>query len=242
MKKLSIFLILAITVVAVAVAAHRGITPSDKTVKRTFTMQSFDKIDISKAIEVVYEQTSGNSYSVTISAPENIIDHVISKQSRRTLKLSLGNISVYGSPLVKITVKSPVLKEVKMSGATEFKAKSVNFPGQEFEIEASGASSIGIGKITAKKIGIDLSGASKATISKIDSDEVDADASGASHITLSGKTNSVDLDSSGASSINAKKLKAINGKLEASGASSISSSVKNTFHESVSGASRISNN
>lgn len=246
-KNYSLITFLLLTVVgAVAVQACSSATfiePSNKMQSQSYNYANFDEIKVSSTFEVQYQQSADNSWSVEISAPDNIMPYVVVKQHEDGISLSLKDgISARKNYNLKAKIVAPSLEEIDLSGAASFVADNVNNAGRGIELNGSGASSFLIKTIVASEVEVDLSGASKLQVSNIDTRELDIDASGASDATIAGKAQKVEFQASGASSINAKSLKAQVGELKASGASDINSSVANVLQQSSSGGSTIKNN
>lgn len=262
MKKIAIFTALLVVIGIVAVQARTLIEPSKKIETRSFNISNFDELKVVTVYDVEYEQTTGNTWSVEVSAPDNIMPYVRVSRKGDCLVLSLEKgLSTRGSYCLKAKIKAPVLSEIDLSGASSFKANKINLAGRELELDATGASKFDIksvvaskveidftgassfkaGAVTAGELEIDSTGASDINISNITAANVEVDATGASNIDLSGKAEYVEIKATGASNIKAKSLKAISGKLQASGASVVSSHVANTLYMRATGASSIKN-
>lgn len=242
MKKTILLSVIAIIAASIVGVAASRVSPSKNKTTRNLTMQAFDEIETHSAIDVVFQQASTNTYSVAITAPENIQQYIKVNQRRDKITITVDrNVSFNGNCDIKAVVKSPTLSDIELNGASSFKCSGLNMVGHNVDIEANGASSIEISSLKAVGLEIEANGASTVKISKITATSVEAEASGASTVNLDGKTDEADLDANGASTISASKLKATFGKLEASGASSIESSIKNVRSTRSSGASSIDN-
>lgn len=260
MKKIFTLSLLALVVGLVALAAP--IMPSKKTVTKSFAITNFDELRVTCVYDVEYEQTSTNTWSVEITAPDNIFPYLEVKRSGHTLVLAVSKkLSTQGNYKLKAKIKAPMLKEVNLSGSSSFKAGKINLAGTKLELEASGASQYDIKSVIASKLDVDmsgssmanigsvavqavdveLSGASDAKLANITADNVEVEASGASSADVSGKTDSVEVGASGSSVVKASSLKSRIGKLSASGASDISANVANVLLQRSSGASTIKN-
>lgn len=260
MKKIFALSLLALVVGLVTFAAP--VAPSKKSLTKSFNITNFDELKVSCIYDVEYEQTSSNTWSVEITAPENIFPYLEVKRSGHCLVLSVSKkLSTQGDYKLKAKVKAPVLNEVTLSGASSFKAGKINLAGNKMEIEASGASKYDIKSVVASKLEVDMSGASSAnigsvavqtvdleasgasevTLRNVTADKIEVEANGASTATLAGKTDNVEVQASGSSVVKCGSLKSRIGKLSASGASEISSSVSNVLLQRSSGASTIKN-
>lgn len=242
MKKI-VFAVLAVALVGTGFyISARGIVPSKKITTIEKTLSSFDEVKVSSAISATYVQTSGNNYKVTVSAPENVIDRVGVVQDKNEIKIGMAQKTSFdGTPNIKVIIYSPVLSDVEVSGASLFRASAISLPGRKIEIEASGASSVNIDRITGTKIDVEASGASKIRLGNVASQSLDVELTGASTVVLEGKSEKVDFEASGASSIKASSLVASIGELSCRGASVINSNVTNVTSRKISGASSIKN-
>ena len=252
-------LLLLVAVGVVAIQARASVDPSNKIETKSFNFSNFDEIRVTDSFDVEYVQSTGNTWSVEVTAPDNIIPYVVVKRHEEGISLSLKGVSTDKDFTLKAKIVAPALEEINISGASSFSANEINV--HSLDLEASGASYFNIKKIASSDLEIkltgasatniegvdtgefdlDLSGASKADI-KIKTGEADVELSGASVATLSGNVGNVEMEASGASTINAKSFNANNGSLQASGASKIDANVANLRHQRATGGSTINNN
>lgn len=239
------------------------ITPSKKIVTKSLTVNSFDELKISNTVDVKFIQTSGKP-SVTVQAPDNLMDRVIVKTEGNKLIVRLQkNTSISGwkskGNLIVVTISAPAPSEIDMSGATSFTADALNV--KNFELDLSGASSVKIGNLTATKCEFDVSGASSvklnaANVSDSDFDisgassvsvmnykgnSTSVDISGASNVSITGTTSILDLEVSGTSKASLANLTATKGKVEVSGMSNARTHIKSMTSQSVTGMSSLDN-
>lgn len=223
--------------------SHNTIKGSDKKVTQKIDVTSVKSIVASYGVEVVYIQDSETS--AEFSAPDNWIDFFRFKVSNGKLKIwreGRQNLSYTNSTCrPTLTIKSPEIYSVDLSGASSFVSNSIDLKNQDFEVQLSGASSFAVEKMICKELDLSLSGASSAYISELEAELTKASCSGASGAVLVGHTSSVDFKCSGASNITANHLTSETGSVRASGASNIKSNIKNVTYMESSGMSRISN-
>ena len=263
MKKLSLItLLIALVVGIVAVEARTLIQPSKKIVTKSYKVSNFDELKVRSVYDVEYEQTSGNTWSVEITAPDNIMPYVEVRRSGSCLILALKkDLSTRGDYKLKAKIKAPALVDIELSGASSFKTGKINLAGRELEIDATGASEFDFKAIVASKFDVDLSGASTLKVGSVSATDINVDAagasnvdmrgvstsdtslqaSGASDIDIAGKTESLIVKASGASKVQTDALRTASGKLEARGASDIKAAVANVLYQRASGASTITN-
>jgi hypothetical protein len=200
-----------------------------------YTFANFTRVEISSAFEFQIRQSS--SYSINVTADDNVIDHVQISQDGQTLKIRVGGVPSFRRVTLKASVTMPQLGGLTVSGAS--RGTVANFNSTEaVSIAVSGASRVA-GDITAGDIGFDVSGASTIELEG-SADNMVAVVSGASRSSLDDFTvNNANVNIRGASTgtIN------LDGRLDAnvSGASTllyVGDPVMGTIN--VSGASTLS--
>jgi len=214
-------IIIAAIVVAVSVTCTLlvlegcpgGLVGSGNLETETYAFADFKEVEISSAFGFEIEQSS--SYSINITADDNIMEYVRVSQDGQTLKIGLSRVMWLGPVTLKVSVTMPELSGLDVSGASRGTVSGFS-SAEDLDIMVSGASRV-TGDITAGNVDFDISGASTIQLEGSASDMV-ADVSGASSFKLDDFTvNNANVDFSGASSgtIN------LNGRLDAdvSGAS-----------------------
>lgn len=251
-------LLLLVAVGVVAIQARASVDPSNKIETKSFNFSNFNEVSVSANFDVEYVQSSGNTWCVEVTAPDNIIPYVVVKRHEEGISLSLKGVSTDKDFTLKAKIVAPALEEIKLSGASTFSANEINV--HSLDLDALGASSFKIQKIASSDLEVKLSGASVANINGVDTGEFDLDLSGASIadikvktgeadvelsgasvVTLSGNVGYVEMEASGASTINAKSFKANSGSLQATGASKIDASIANLTQQRATGGSTINN-
>ena len=178
-----------------------------------YAFTNFTRVEISSAFEFEIEQSS--SYSINITADDNVIDYVQVSQVGQTLKIRLGTVTWFGPVTLRASVTMPQLSDLTVSGASRGTVSDFNST-EDLDITVSGASKV-TGDITAGNVEFDISGASTIQLEGSGND-MDAIVSGASRFNLDDFTvNNADVNFSGASSGTVN----LNGRLDAnlSGAS-----------------------
>ena len=214
-------IIIAAIVVAVSVTCTLlvlrgcpgGLVGSGNLETETYAFADFTEIEISSAFEFEVEQSS--SYSINVTADDNIMEYVRVSQDGQTLKIGLRTVMWLGPVTLKVSVTMPELSGLDVSGASRGTVSGFSST-EDLAIMVSGASRV-TGDITAGNVDFDISGASTIQLEGSANDMV-TDVSGVSRFDLDDFTvNNADVDFSGASSgtIN------LNGRLDAdlSGAS-----------------------
>jgi len=212
-----------------------GLIGSGNLETEEYAFTNFTKVEISSAFE--FEVNQSSSYSINVTADDNVMDYVRVSQVGQTLKIGLGTVTWLGPVTLRASVTMPQLSGLTVSGAS--RGDIYDFSSTEdLDITVSGASRVN-GDITAGNVEFDISGASTIQLEGSANDMV-ASVSGASRFNLGGFTvNNADVNFSGASSgtIN------LDGRLDAelSGASRLSYIGEPTMGDiDTSGASTIS--
>jgi hypothetical protein len=190
-----------------------GLIGSGNLETEEYAFTNFTKIEIGSAFEFEIKQSS--SYSINVTADDNVIDYIQVSQVGQTLKIRLGTLHFLGSTTLRASVTLPQLHGLTVSGASRGTVSDFS-SAEDLDITVAGASRL-TGDITAGDVEFDISGASTIQLEG-SANDMAADVSGASRFNLGDFTvDNADVDFSGASSgtIN------LNGRLDAdlSGAS-----------------------
>lgn len=261
-KKISLLSIVAMIAGVFAVIASTPVTPSKNKKTQSYALSNFNEIKAERMINIEYEQTDNNTWSVELTAPENIMPYIRVFRKGGCLVLTVDNgLSSTRDVEIKAKVKAPYVKEVKLSGASSFKSGKINLAGQQLELDGGGASVFEIKGIVASSLEIDINGATTVNVGNTQSDMIEVEASGASVvglknikarnievegsgascIELSGKTDYAEYKVTGASELTAGSLSVSNGKVKATGASNAKVRINNILMQQSSGASTIKN-
>ncbi|MFC2042494.1 GIN domain-containing protein [Chloroflexota bacterium] len=122
-------------------------------------LSGFTKLDVGHAF--IVEIIEGDSYGVTIKADDNLVEFLNVETLRDTLKLGLKSNRTYIGTTQKATVITPVLQEIKLSGAAKANIR--------------GFSSIG-------SVKFDLSGGSEVLLSGLEAANIELNITGGSHV------------------------------------------------------------
>ncbi|MFC1908060.1 head GIN domain-containing protein [Chloroflexota bacterium] len=182
---------------------------------QTYSFTDFTRVEVGYAFQV--EVTQSDSYSIRITAPENLLSSIDVSKEGETLKIGLTQfISMIGTRKVEITM--PDLRAINLSGATK---GTIN------------------GFISSHDFNLVLSGASR-----LDGDltvgDIDFDISGASTVELDGSAQDITVDVSGASHVKLANFSARNAAATLSGASNGTVNLSGELDANLSGASRLS--
>lgn len=199
--------------------------------------RDFTHVEAGYACEL--EVTQSDSYSVSITAGDNLIKSVkVDKQDgtlriRRTLSSLRGLIP--GTFQAKVTM--PVLERLDLSGASKGTVTGFSSKG-DFITSLKGASSLAILDMSAGDMKFELAGASKVTGQARGAD-AEFHLSGASRVELEGSASNVVIDAAGASHADLAGLHIGGAKVKLSGASHATLNIDGQLDANLSGASKL---
>jgi len=193
-----------------------GLVGSGNLETEEYTFTDFTKVEIGSSFEFEIDQSS--SYSINVTADDNVIDYVQVSQVGQTLKIGLRLFHPIGGHVtLRASVTMPELRGLTASGASHGTISDFSST-EDLDITVSGASRV-TGDITAGNVDFGISGASTIQLEG-SANDIDANVSGASHFNLEAfAVNNADVNFSGASSGTLN----LNGRLDAnlSGASTL---------------------
>lgn len=213
------------------------VSGSGNVVVRTFTVDEFDRIDISGAFEADVTVVPDESQRVEILADDNFFDDIEVGVNGRTLTIEVRNgIQFKSRTDLKATIAVPSLRAIEASGATEVDLDAGDTDVEDMDL--SGASRLDVVALAAPNLRIDVSGASTLRVAGSRTLDASIDASGASEVDLTNlPLDRAALDVSGASRARLGPTGEVTGDL--SGASSLSVPASADVNVDTSGASSI---
>jgi hypothetical protein len=199
-KAIIIIAVVAAVVVVCTVLVLRGcpgvLIGSGNLETEEYAFANFTRVEVSSAF--VFEIKQSGSYSINVTADDNVIDRVRISQDGQTLKIRIGGVPTsFRNVTLKAVVTMPQLGSLTVSGASVGTLSDLTST-EGLNITVSGASIVE-GDITAGDIGFDVSGASIVQLEG-SADDMVAVIGGASIFTLEDFTvNNADVNISGAS-------------------------------------------
>ena len=207
---------------------------------RQYDFTEFTHVDIGSAFE--YEIQQADTYSVSITANNNVFDDIKITQEGQPLIIGIEIPGVPWAvfnvdPSLKAVITMPQLYGLDSSGATHCTISEF-ISTDDLDITVSGASSMELVKISAGDVIFDVSGAGKVT-GDIEAKNMELEVSGASTLQLKGSADSIATDVSGASHLRLADLKTGNANLILSGASNRTVNLDGRLNAELSGASTL---
>jgi hypothetical protein len=235
MKKAIIIIVIVAAVAATCtVLILRGrpgsLVGSGNLTTEDYAFTDFTKVEVGSAFEFEIKQSS--SYSINVTADDNVIDYVAVWRDGQTLHISLtrplrigavtlrigpGIFPILGPVTLRASVTLPQLNGLTASGASHGTISDFSST-EDLDITVSGASIV-TGDIVAGNVEFGISGGSTIQLEG-SANDIDANVSGASHFNLDAFiVNNADVNFSGTSSGTVN----LNGRLDAnlSGASTL---------------------
>jgi hypothetical protein len=200
MKKAAIIIAVVVVVGAICAAlVLRGwpgvLIGSGNLETEEYAFTNFTRVEVSSAFQFEVKQSS--SYSINVTADDNVMDYVQVVQEGQTLKIRLRTVPSLRLVTLRASVTMPELSRLTVSGACSGTVSNFNST-EAVSIAVSGASRV-TGDITAADIGFDVSGASTVQLEG-SADDMVAVVSGACTFNLGDFTvNNADVNISGAS-------------------------------------------
>lgn len=190
MKRL---LILAVAAVAVISCLHLNITVETGNgvpVQTTLQLGEFESLSLPSMIDVVYTQTPGEQ-SVTFTCDENLADYYQIRVENKVLVADTkpGLISLTPRVRTVVTVNSPVMKGVKVSGSGDCTINGPLTTGDSFSLNISGSGDISVnGQVECESLSVSTSGSGDIGISSVVSGTAQFRSSGSGDIGIDAVT------------------------------------------------------
>jgi len=238
MKRL--ILVIALITVLLSGSILAGCTRvliSDKNSPATtqdYNFTDFTGIEIGNAFEL--EVTPSDTYKVTITASESILEHIDVSKVGSVLIIDMDKWLFNWHSTPKVTITMPSLQSLELSGASKGNVRGFKSTN-DFDLILSGASNLDIDMETGNFVS-EISGASKL-IGYIKASSSSIDLSGASEVKLEGSGGNIVLNGSGASNATLRSFTVNDADIELSGASDTSLFISGRMDVSLSGASSL---
>lgn len=219
MKTSKLILILAL-VISVIPACRKGgpwgIKGKGENITETRSVSGFDEIDLSIDADIYYTQDS--VYKVEITAQQNILAVLETKVKNGTLSFDYKR-NVWDHNTVKITIHSPKLRDVELTGSGNFNFQNA-ITATDLEIDLSGSGEVYFPKLTAQKLDLSISGSGSVKIAD-------------------GTVKNEDFEISGSGSIDVVGLAAENAELSISGSGDMKVNVTEVLDVTISGSGSV---
>jgi hypothetical protein len=226
-----------ILVLVAVLAAGCGVTlkSSGNLQTQDYNFEKFSRVEVGSAFE--FEITRADTYSIAITADDNLFEHIQVDKSGDTLKISCKTLAIIGPVTLKVTITMPQLNDLNISGASHGAVSGFSTT-DDTEFTVSGASRLTLAEMALGDVAFDVSEASQAT-GTLTAKKLDLRVSGASEAELSGAATDVTVEASGASRVHLDGLAVNNANVNLSGASTGTVNLSGRLDAEVTGASRL---
>ncbi len=194
---------------------------------------NFHAVNAGSCVHVQLEV--GPEPSFKIEAEDNLLSRIKSEvRSDGTLKIWSRGINP--SKEIRITLTTPKIDALDISGASEMAAKGVS--ASKLALNCSGASRLDLYG-TGDNVSVDFSGASQAHLFGIHAKTLSGEINGASNLTAEGAIDAINLTVSGAGQADLAKAPGSKAKVDLSGASNMTVIALDGIDAEVSGSSNL---
>ncbi len=195
------------------------------TITQTRQVDSFSAVEAKGSFRVnIFQDSSIRIQEVTISAEENIIDLIETRITGQSLVIGTKNKCYTTSQEVIITIRTPALSQIVMSGSGDIILKdSPRISNLELILDGSGTiqTTPNFPIMASTKCTAKIKGSGNMDLDFQETKSVNTSISGSGNITLRGKANESDLSISGSGNIKAFSLQVIKSKVNISGSGKI---------------------
>jgi serine/threonine-protein kinase len=231
---------------------------SGKPATKRFDLADFNGVEIANTFRATI--TRADRFEVSVTADDNVLDHVrVDKDgSRLRVRLEGGRTYRLRPDTLNVSVALPVLEALHITGASRAKIEGFqsdrpfhldtsgastlegSIKAGDADFEASGASTVKL-QGSARAVRLHASGASTLELADfpVSGEKLTIEADGASTVRLRGSAKAAVLKASGASHFELAELALDAADVELSGASDAAIRVKDLLNYDVSGASHL---
>jgi hypothetical protein len=192
----------------------RQIVGKGPLVSETRNVGDFGGISVGSAVHLRYSTSSATK--VEVSAQSNVLPNVVTKIQSGILRIEMADGSYRNIEPVTVTVSSPHLESLEVSGAAEATAKGIDEASLRLRLSGSGKAIV---DGSSRSLIADISGAAELSGKLSATESFEADLSGSSRAHLEGPFGDVHLTCSGASETTLRHLRATKVRLDLSSSS-----------------------
>jgi len=222
MKKsiLAVLVVLLLSSVMLAGCTGVRVTGSGNLATKTFEFSDFTKIKVENGLQV--ELTKSSTFSVEVTADDNVIEYIEVNKSGDTLRIRPKGNSAFRSATLTAKVSMPDLYDIELSGGAHASATGFS-SSHDLSVSLSGGSHVN----------------SVSTTGDITAGDVKFNLSGGSHVTIAGSADNLDIIGSGGSHLNLESLFASDANIKLSGGSHATVNIDGTINVDLSGGSEV---
>ena len=231
----AVIIIMSLLVVPCVSGCFIPVSGSGDLVTEEFSFADFNRVHVGSTFEVEISQS--DTFSISITADDNIMEYIIVNLSDDTLQVRLKQGYNYHSITAIAKISMPDIERLELSGATEGILNDF-VTSNDVTLNISGASTLTLSALYAGDVCMQISGASHVS-GNLTAGNVDFDISGASNLSLTGSGQALKAEVSGASRMSLDNFTTDNADTDVSGASTCVVNTGGTLDAEVSGASTL---
>ena len=166
------------------VTSGNALSGSGKYATRDYALDGFTGIQATGGFQVTV--TGGDSYKVSVTSDDNVLDSISVKKQAKDLVISF-DTSKYSSirtTKLQVAVTLPELESVRLNGGSSLQSVGAAPKSMNLSINANGGSKVDLGGMAADKVSVTLNGGSRATVNAKTS--LDYDLNGGSQLRYTG--------------------------------------------------------
>jgi hypothetical protein len=197
----------------------------------------FDQIENSTPCDIVYKKA--DTAAILLSADQNILDHIDTEVCNHKLEIRirpLGIILDYSKRPV-ITVTSPSLNEISLSGSGSLSADEMS--GATVSVKLSGSGDITVNRINCTELSAMVSGSGDIALKLAECTNSDISTSGSGTISVTGQCDKEHARISGSGKIDGRNFITNSATVAISGSGDVYSNVKDYLKATISGSGDI---
>lgn len=196
----------------------------EKAIIKEIPVSKFTVVECTLPCDIKYTQ---GSESFKISAPQNVLDHLVVAVNEGKMKICLDKTKLFNFEDVKVWVSSKMLSEIIINGTIDFEAESgiktdtfkanlngasdlkiVGLYAKSASITSNGSAEIDIENAYCGKLETKINGTGDCEIEGLECEKLEVTVNGAGGSKIEGHAKEAKLTINGVGGINAKKLKA----------------------------------
>lgn len=192
-------------------------------------------ISVARGIGVEYRQS--DTLSLTVSAPDDIIDMIVTELNGKTLVVTAKNNLGECANKVKVSVSAPAITNFDICAGSALNIAGAYSTTEPVSISSSSGAAFNAGSMAAESITCDASSGAAVNIFEISADKVSGSASSGAAMNLAGKCTTANFAGSSGAVVSAGSLKAAKGNATASSGAVVTCSIHEILEEASSGGS-----
>jgi hypothetical protein len=204
---------------------------NETTVTRDVT--GFDRIESSIGADI--DITIGDSYKVTLTCDDNLVDLITTKVRGRTLEVDAHD-SFSTRRNARLEIVLPKLTRLSIDGSGKISINKLS--GDEFTLSIGGSADV-TSDGSVRDLKIDVAGSGSATFTALACDHVDVELAGSGEISLAGISKELSIEIPGSGDLDSRDLKCEDVIADISGSGHVDVFASETLEGSVSGSGDI---